>query len=454
MNILTKNDEFRVLKRHEGHDIRFISALKVNKNAKLTFQNVSLSDFEQGVDIGNCGLIAALAAISQRPEFLTEIAPKTEHTSEGLKLHFYMFYKGKPTTVIVDDKLPFIKPSLFERLFGKSPSLVYARSSNDDCFYLASLFEKAVVKLVCNSNYSHSERILSHHVFSLFSDCMACYRKFGKTDSKQNVMDSLKYEVDNKSSVVLGIMPDLMYEPESIYDSGHAYVVMDYNIDYKAIKLCDQRIRPNLFKNFETNLPFSITETADPNKGERWITLDQLEKRELCIESLCSKNLYKSVFKMHKNLKQVTCDSDYFNVKCACKVDIKQASTFMINVFLFSHKAKKFKLSVYTADKQNVEVNKEMPLRYFHNDDHRTNGEAKSLYFQRFKLQPNQYVFLLETELKTKSARNVDLMLKIGSASECSFEEFVECKNCSRCETESHFPMSTNLSQSLRLQLN
>ena len=112
---------------------------------------------------------------------------------------------------------------------------------------------------------------------------------------------------------------------------------------------------------------------------------------------------------MHKNLKQVTCDSDYSNVKCACKVDIKQASTFMINVFLFSHKAEKFKLSVYTADKQNVEVNNEMPQRYFHNDDYRANGEAKSLYFQRFKLKPNQYVFLLETEhtLNSKSYKKV-----------------------------------------------
>ena len=431
MSFLFKNDKFRVLERHKEHNIKFISALKVNKNAKLTIQTVSLSDFEQG-DIENCGLIAALAAISQRPEFFTEIAPKIEHTSEGVKLQFSMFYKGKPTNVTIDDKLPFIKPSLFESLLGKSPSLIYARSSNDDYLYLASLFEKAVVELVCNSNYSNIECILSHYVFSLFSDCMVSLCNLKATDSKQNVIDNLKYEIDNKSSVVISIMPDLMYKPDIICKAGHAYVEMDYNLDYKAIKLYDQRIHTNHLK---TNLPLSITETADPNKGERWITLDQLEKRSLSINSLCSKNMYKSVFEIRKNLKQVTYFRDYSNVKCACKVNIKQASTFMINVFLFSHEAREIRLSVYTADKQNVEINAEIPRPHLNNYN-RANGEAKNFYFQRFELQPNQYVFLLETELKKTSTRNVDLMLKIGSVSECYFEEFVECKNCSRCEAE------------------
>ena len=73
MNILNQKDEFKLIERHEKYDIKFLSALEVNKNAKLILENVLLTDFKQGY-IGNCGLIAALAAISQRPEFLTEIA--------------------------------------------------------------------------------------------------------------------------------------------------------------------------------------------------------------------------------------------------------------------------------------------------------------------------------------------------------------------------------------------
>ena len=172
MSILAKNNQFKALEEHKKYDIKFISATKVNKNAKLTFEDFSLTDFKQG-EIENCGLIAALAAISQRPEFLSEISPKIEHTSEGIKLHFKMFYKGKPTTVTIGDKLPFKKPSFFERLFlGKRPSLIYARSSNDDNLYLAPLFEKAVVKLVRNSSYQNAVGIHQNYVLSLFSDCM------------------------------------------------------------------------------------------------------------------------------------------------------------------------------------------------------------------------------------------------------------------------------------------
>ena len=90
MNIYNEKDEFKVLKSHEKLDIKFISTTKVNKNAKLIFKDVSLTDFEQG-KIENCGLISTLGAISQRPEFLSKTAPNIEHTSEGIKFHLKMF---------------------------------------------------------------------------------------------------------------------------------------------------------------------------------------------------------------------------------------------------------------------------------------------------------------------------------------------------------------------------
>ena len=417
MNILNQ-DEFKILERHKNFDIKFISALEVNKNDKLIFENVSLTDFTQG-KIANCGLIAVLAAISQRPEFLSKIAPKIEQTSEGMKFHFKMILKGKPIVVTVDDKLPY-------ELLDDKISLIYAKSGNGDNLYLASLFEKAVVKLVCNSNYNKSEGILPYYAFSLFSDCMVGCYFMRKTDSKQDVIDLLKYEVDNKSSVVLAVSPDVMYKPE-ISKRGHAYVVMDYNLEHKAIKLYGRRERTNYFTNFETNLPLSITETADPNKMELWITLDQLEKRRLSIHSLYSKNMYSSVFKINKTLKQVTYDRDYSYVSFACKVDIKQASTFMTNIFSFSHEAEDFTLNVCTADdkKQNVKFIDEVPQPILYNEN-LVYGEAKSIYFQRFKLQPNQYIFEFETVFRKINNENADLLLKIGSVSECSFEEVVE----------------------------
>ena len=415
-----QQDKFKVLEKHKNYEIKFISATKFNKSFLQNMELVSYSDFKQG-DIGNCGLIAALAAISQRPEFLSEIAPKIEHTSEGIKIHFKMFYKGSPTVVTIDDKLPF-------KFSDHKLCLIYAKSANNNELYLASLFEKAVVKLVCNSIYSNSEGISSPYVFSLFSDCMVSCCFLHKKDSKQNLINHLKYEVDNKSSVVLNIKPSLIKKPESICKTGHAYVVMDYNLEYKAIKLYNQNMCISYFTDFDTNLPLSITETADPNKGERWITLDQLKNRRVLIESLCSKNMYNSVFKVNKTLKQINYDKDYSKVKFAYKVfDIKQASTFMINIFFFSHKPKTIKLKVYSADnkKQNVKSNV-VVSRLLLNYKNRVNGQAKSFFVQSFKLQPNKYIFQFEAKFRKISTKNVDLLLKIGSVSECSFKEVVE----------------------------
>ena len=103
-----QQDKFKVLENNRSYVIEFISAKKLNKNCLNNVKLVLLSDFRQG-KIENYGLIAALAAISQRPEFLSEISPKIEYTSEGVKIHFIMFYKGKPTIVTLDDNLPFTK---------------------------------------------------------------------------------------------------------------------------------------------------------------------------------------------------------------------------------------------------------------------------------------------------------------------------------------------------------
>ena len=47
-------------------------------------------------------------------------------------------------------------------------------------------------------------------------------------------------------------------------------------------------------------------------------------------------------------------------------------------------------------------------------------------YYQKFKLQPNKYIFQFEFLLKKTKVENVDFLLKIGSVSKCSFEEFKE----------------------------
>ena len=233
-----------------------------------------------------------------------------------------MFFKGNPITVTIDDKLPFIKPRFFKRLFGKRSSLIYAKSTNDDNLYLASLFEKAVVKLVCNSIYSKSVGIRSYYVFSLFSDCMNGYSFWLKDDSKNEFLNRLTTDFNSKSSVVLGIVPDLIYDPGDIDKDGHAYVVIGYNIEYKAIKLYNPLFCEKTFDIYK-NLPVSFTEKADRKKGELWITLDQLEKRDITMNYLCSKNMYKSVFKVNRSFKLTDYYKNCSAVKFAYHVDVK-----------------------------------------------------------------------------------------------------------------------------------
>ena len=96
--------------------IKFLRSTEL-KTHTLIKKSQRLCDFEQG-QVGKCGLIAALATVSQRPEFLTEIYPVIDHTSEGITLQFNMYCEGKPKTVEIDDALP----------FNKENSLVYARS--------------------------------------------------------------------------------------------------------------------------------------------------------------------------------------------------------------------------------------------------------------------------------------------------------------------------------------
>ena len=161
------------------------------------------------------------------------------------------------------------------------------------------------------------------------------------------------------------MLPDLDNKPVS-EKTAHAYVVTDYSLEHKAVKLYDLRARPNSLPEFTTNLLLSITERADPNKEELWINLKKEKYASfICIQKISTVQF----FKINRNLKQISYNKHYSKVKYAYEVDIKQASTFMINMSLFSHLAEVLALNVFTADneKQIVEFSNEMPHPQFHN---------------------------------------------------------------------------------------
>ena len=109
-----------------------------------------------------------------------------------------------------------------------------------------------------------------------------------------------------------------------------------------------------------------------------------------------------------------------------CKAVVKNTSTFMINLFSYSHELDKCELCVNTCDeeKQKVELDKVLP-DIIHTDSEVQTGEAKTEYFQRFKLKPKTYIFSLNIKLEEElNEKKVNFLMKIGSDSECKFEEY------------------------------
>ena len=178
MNNLLQIENFEILEKHKERGVKLLRWTEdLDIKILINDENIILSDFQQG-EIGNCGLIAACAALSQRPEFLTEIVPIIVQTSEGKKLCFKMFYEEMEVPVIVDDALP-IDYNI------DNFSMIYACSARNENLYLASLFEKAFVKQVCNNSYEFTEGTRPLFVFSSFSRCMTCYRHWRKEESKK-----------------------------------------------------------------------------------------------------------------------------------------------------------------------------------------------------------------------------------------------------------------------------
>ena len=309
-----------MLEKHKNVKTVFLSPLKLNKNAKYRKEKVSLRDFKQG-SISNCGLVAALASMSKRPEFLSEVAPVVDQTNDGVRLHFSMYHKGEPVTVTIDDKLPFYEPNSLTRLFGIKPWLACASSFKSRNFYSAPLFEKAVVKLACSGSYERCLGMKPKLVFSLLSDCLSllcAWEKFER--SEHDLEDLLQFELSNGSSVVLSVKPDIFYNRNDVKKDGHAYTVVGYNKKRKSIKLYN----PNFQTVAIRNLRHLFLGNANLTKGELWVPLDHLDRRFVSVCSLQSKNMYISNFVIKRKLKQTDFDENYLCTTHGCQVDIQK----------------------------------------------------------------------------------------------------------------------------------
>ena len=99
----------------------------------------------------------------------------------------------------------------------------------------------------------------------------------------------------------------------------------------------------------------------------------------------------------------------------------------MINLSTFNLNLKKVKFGVFTNDieKRMIKVKNELPPKYMQNLI-KKKSEAKTSLYQKFKLKPNNYIFRLILFFKEINVEKVELSFKIGSMSDCSFEEHID----------------------------
>ena len=398
-----QKESFKLLEKHEK-SVGLLRVEEARRNKKIKNENLQLCDFLQGA-VGNCGLMAALAALSLRPEFEDKIAPAID-ISSGL-LRFKTFLFGEPAPVTVDDALPFVG----------NEWLAYAGSrrydeEGEELVCASSFFEKAFVKLACSSDYLRSTATEPLFAFTCFSGCMTGYRLYEADEPKDSLADLLRLELGCGGSVVLGVTP---VDPES---KGHCYTVV--GLAENRIKLYDPS------NDDSTDGLFSST-GADPETGELWVAVEDIEKCEVSVSSLYPENMYESVFQLKKKISLSVFDKDHILRKDVCKFTLKEASQMMVNFYCYSHELKHFDFIIRTEDGKKVEIDFLLPevVESFYGC-HRQKGEILTHCHQKFELRPNTYVVSLELrtlQVEEATDEDVNFLLRLGSFSEFTFEE-------------------------------
>ena len=401
-------EKFEISKADIERGVTFLRMNKLKAISSYKNEDILMCDFKQG-NLENCGLISVLAALSQRTEFLSEIAPTIVRNRNTSKYQFKMFHQGRPIKVLVDDALP----------FDKNNGLVYASSKRNDTFYLASYFEKAFIKKACNNSYELSRGADIVFVFSSFSECMISYlEKSCEHNCTKNLTEFIKSEFDNKSSLVIGISPALEVNVNCKGICGHAYTIIEYNQEHNALKLYDPDFEQEHCVSNE-----SLSELdADKKKGEFWVSIDQFEKRGVDVASLHSKAMYKPIHKINIS------STEKNKRNASCKVIVTEPTTIMINFFSYTYAVDKIDLKVTAGEfnGEEIKLNYKLPNCFTAPDkDDKRMGVEKAFYNQKFELQPNSYIFHFEC-LVLDEGRELgkgNFLIKIGSTSPCTFDD-------------------------------
>ena len=272
-----------------------------------------------------------------------------------------------------------------------------------------------------------------------FSASTMSYVNWEKERSKRSVVDSLKLELDNKSSVTMHVTPPFLYDAEDEFDVGHVLTVIDCDVERGAVKLYDPNCKA---KNCISSKALPPSFEADPSEGERWITVDQMEKRNIEMTALHAKDMCKFSYQSKIKLKPIDPEKYTFAVSCVYNVEVKQSTSLIVNLISYEYallESVKAKVAVAEEKETKTEIDHELPHTILFSNTHEDNdGELAQLYCQRFKLQPNTYTVSIELDFIEEAKKYLKcyeefreatyFLLKMSSVAECTFEQ----ANCER----------------------
>ena len=400
---ITENKKLKVTKREK--DLCVIKSMEeYGEGNKYVTTNPQMSDFKQG-HIGNCGVPAAFAALSQRPEFLEEISPKVVRTNDGITFQCNMFHCGKNIVLNMNDSLP---------VFKVGSGFIYSKSNRDSKLLLSCIMEKAFVIVSCNYSYDCCHGKDPVAVFRAFSDSMIGARRYSKEDSKHSLMEYIKYLFDTESSVVLSVKPSFDLEPENEDQGMHCYALQDYNDGF--VKVYEPNCAPDWCKS-TNKLPQELKNTADQDQGEFWVTTEDFENRKVEVTSLysfdyyhilkCSKEIYLSM-----NEKVIS--------KVACRVNVEETSYFFLNFFSNIYLSSGLTFDVFNADSnEKIELQLNSNLIHYYCKNSSQKYEERMMWTKEFLLEPKSYKFLIYRKVTNDNFKTEEGNTKLIIEKEC-----------------------------------
>ena len=224
------NDKSLYYSRYPPGKFEWKRASQISNNPKFFEDGASRFDVNQG-SLGDCWMLAAVAAVAMDKPLLYKVVPKTQSFSEddyaGI-FHFKFWQYGVWVDVVIDDYLP-----------TRSGSLVFMHSDSRNEFWPA-LLEKAYAKLY--GSYEALEGGMTGECLDdLTGGCTELYDLKGE-NCPRNLFELMKKASTQHCLQGCSIVPDPRVREARMENGlvmGHAYTitkVLEVNVNHPNFK--------------------------------------------------------------------------------------------------------------------------------------------------------------------------------------------------------------------------